>query len=271
MTATDAIVAMRLSADSAGRLAHAPSEAGRVHSVFDRAVNLAWHDGRLLALQEPGLLVAPFAVALDRLPRSLAVHAGTPVHRRGDALALGEFTVDWRSAAVATTAMPEGRRVDLGLLERLAETAECGHALDSAQARKARARLAEGLRAGEAEAFVDGALGLLGLGEGLTPAGDDFLVGALAAVHRLAPSWLRERPGVAAAIGARAARATTTVAREFISHALAGHFAECLIALLTAESPAAAQQAAARLLGMGATSGADTLAGVRAAIRARTP
>jgi hypothetical protein len=272
MTLTDAIVVTRMSLDSAERFTRAPSEAGRVHSVFDRAVNLAWHDGQLLTLQESAPLVAPFAVALDRLPRSPDVYTGAPVRRRGGALALAEFTLDWKSAAVANTAMPAGRcGADLLLLDRLSAIAECAPALNSAAARLARARLAEGLRTSEADAFVDGALGLLGLGEGLTPAGDDFLVGTLAVVHRCAPSWLRERSAIAATIGGRADGATTAVAREFVSHALAGHFAESLIELLTAESSEAAERAAARLLSTGATSGADTLAGVRAAIRAWTP
>ena len=45
-----------------------PSLAGRVHSVFERAINVLWSDGRLLTLQGPGLLVAPFAMVLSRLP-----------------------------------------------------------------------------------------------------------------------------------------------------------------------------------------------------------
>jgi len=268
---TDAIIVTRMSAGSAERLARAPSEAGRVHSVFDRAVNLAWHDGRLLTLQQTGPLVAPFAVALDRLPRSAAVRAGTLVRRRGDTLTLGDFTCDCRGAAVANTAMPEGRRgADPDLVDRVAGTVECAPALRSVRAQEARACLAEGLRTGDAIAFAYGALGLVGLGEGLTPAGDDFLVGALAVVHRFAPSWLRKHPAVAAAIDAHAAGATTTVAREFVSHALAGHFAESLIELMTAESFEAVERAATRLLDMGATSGADALTGVRAAIRAWT-
>ena len=36
---------LRLSPAVATRLEAAPPEAGRVHSVFTRAVNLFWHDG----------------------------------------------------------------------------------------------------------------------------------------------------------------------------------------------------------------------------------
>lgn len=135
--------------------------------------------------------------------------------------------------------------------------------LSSSIGRRARARLAEGVSRQDSGAFIEGALELIGLGEGLTPAGDDCLVGALAALYRLAPSWVHAHPEISATVGSRAAVATTTIAREFIVHALAGRFAESLIDLLTAESVDQVRRAATRLLECGATSGADTLCGVR--------
>jgi uncharacterized protein DUF2877 len=270
-TATDAIPVVRVSPDAAERLDAAPRLAGRVHSVFDRALNLAWHDGRLLTLLGPGPLVAPFAIGLRWLPRG-AIRAETRVRRDGHTLVLDDLVLDWRGAAMADTAMPESARGPVRALStRLAGTpADSARGLDSSRALAARARLAAGLRRRDPAPFVDGALGLLGLGEGLTPAGDDFLVGALAVLHRFAPSWLREHPTIAAVVGTRAATATTIVAREFIAHALGGHFAESLIDLLTAESTDAVGRAAARVLGTGATSGADTLTGIRAALEAWT-
>ena len=272
-TAMDAISVMRVSPDAAERLSAAPRPAGNVHSVFDRALNLAWHDGRLLTLQGPGPLVAPFAAELGWLPRASGIRPGTRVWRRGHTLVLDDLVLDWQNAVMADTAMPESARGPTRALSiRLAEApAEGAAGLGSSRALVARARLSEGLRRHDAAAFVHGALGLLGLGEGLTPAGDDFLVGTLAVLHRFAPSWLREHPAIAAAVGTRAASATTIVAREFVTHALAGHFAESLIDLLTAEAAEAAGRAVARVLGTGATSGADTLIGIRVALEAWTP
>jgi hypothetical protein len=271
--ATDTISVTRIGPDAAQRLRAAPRAAGRVHSVFDRAFNLAWHDGRLLTFQGPGPLVAPFAIELRRLPRVADVRAETRVWRRGHTLALGDVVLDWRGAAPADTGMPESARGPARALSaRLAEApAGAAPGLGSARALAARARLIDGLRRRDAAAFIDGALGLLGLGEGLTPAGDDVLVGALAVLHRFAPSWLREHPEIADVVGTRAASATTIVAREFVIHALGGHFAESLIDLLTAESADAVGHAAARLLATGASSGADTLTGIRVALAAWAP
>ena len=55
----------RLGGSTAHRLTAGPRVIGRVHSVFERAVNLLGADGRLVTLHGPGPLAAPFAVALD--------------------------------------------------------------------------------------------------------------------------------------------------------------------------------------------------------------
>ena len=117
-------------------------------------------------------------------------------------------------------------------------------------------------------AVVAAARGLIGLGEGLTPAGDDCLVGALAVLHRLAPGWLSEDSRVTEALAGAARTRTTDIARDFLLEALAGRFAESVLAVVTAGSVLSAKLAAERLARVGATSGADTLGGIRLACRA---
>jgi hypothetical protein len=58
------------------------------------------------------------------------------------------------------------------------------------------------------------------------------------------------------------------VARDFIVHALDGAFAEPVVSVLTATGPDAARRSVAALLDTGATSGADTLSGIRLALLA---
>ncbi|HKC08838.1 MAG TPA: DUF2877 domain-containing protein [Methylomirabilota bacterium] len=70
------------------------------------------------------------------------------------------------------------------------------------------------------------------MGEGLTPAGDDCLVGTLAVIQRFDRAWLVAHPEIQASVRQRAWTGTTVVAREFIVHALAGHFAESVVGLL---------------------------------------
>ncbi len=263
-----AIRVLRASPGVAERLLTAPRDAGRVHSVFERALNLDWYDGRLLTLQGPGPLLAPFAASLARLPRSPALRPGRQVRRRGDVFALDGVFLEPRGATVVDTTMPEAGAGPHPALLVLPSPSSPANALSSAIGGRARSRLAEGVRGQDPAAFIEGALGLVGLGEGLTPAGDDCLVGALAALHRFAPSWLYAHPEISNTVEQTAAIATTTVAREFVAHALAGRFADSLIDLLTAESADEVGRAVTQLLRSGATSGADTLCGVHLALAA---
>jgi len=234
-----------------GRLGGAPEEAARVHSVFERAINLHWHDGHLLTLQGPGLLAAPFAVALSALPPRSALAPGTIVHRS---------RLDWtRAESVALEVQPSRLAIPADVLPKARGAAT----LRAGRGRRSRRALADSLVERDGNAFAAAATDLIGLGEGLTPAGDDCVVGALAAIHHLAPGWLEPR---AVRVIAEAARCRTTeVARDFLLEALAGRFAEPLLAILVAPTAARAKDAARRLLAVGATSGADTLDGLRLA------
>jgi uncharacterized protein DUF2877 len=263
-----AIAVLRASPDVVERLRTAPPCAGRVHSTFDRALNLAWHDGRLLTLQGPGPLLAPFAASLARLPRFPGLRPGQPVWQRGDTIALDGIVLDPRGAATVDTAMPRAVTGPHPALSVLAVPSSAARGLSSPIGRRARSRLTEGLSGRDPAAFIEGALGLVGLGEGLTPAGDDCLVGALAVLHRFAPYWLHAHPEISATLEQTAAVATTTIAHEFVAHALAGRFAESLIDLLTSESADEVSGAVEQLLRSGATSGADTLCGAHLALAA---
>jgi hypothetical protein len=252
----DPLRVMRLGSASLERLSREPEKTGRVHSVFDRVVNILWRDGRLLTLHGPGPLAAPFAVALDRLPPRGTVAPGMPI---------GSWNFDWRDAERVALEMPQG---PLGFAaDALLEPAGA-QALRSPAGARARQALARGIAAGDARAFADAACALIGFGEGLTPAGDDCVLGALAALHRLAPARLAAHAGQRNRLAEAARSRTTDVARDFLLEALDGRFAEPVLALLTALSDDLAGNAARRLLAMGATSGADTLCGIRLGCRA---
>jgi uncharacterized protein DUF2877 len=131
--------------------------------------------------------------------------------------------------------------------------------LCSETGRRAQQLMVQGIRSGETVAFLQGARALIGLGEGLTPAADDCLVGALAVPQRFSPPWLESHPEISAAIAAVVEDGTTMVGREFILHALGGSFSEVILRLLTGTSMQDALRAAAQLLAKGGTSGAVTL------------
>lgn len=252
----DPLRVMRLGSASLERLSPEPEKTGRVHSVFERAVNVLWRDGRLLTLQGPGPLAAPFAVALERLPTRGSVAPGMPI---------GSWNFDLRDAEGMALEMPNG---PLGFAADALPERAGAQALRSPAGARARQALARGIAARDARAFADAAGALIGFGEGLTPAGDDCVLGALAAVHRLAPGWLAAHAGQRDRLAEAARTRTTDLARDFLLEALDGRFAEPVLVLLTALSDDLAEDAARRLLSMGATSGADTLCGIRLGCRA---
>ena len=118
---------------------------------------------------------------------------------------------------------------------------------------------------------------LVGWGEGLTPAGDDFLIGLLAGLDAFAqgePRRARFRSALAGAIRGLTPR-TTPIAAHYLRLAAGGHCTEPLLRLrhaLLCQADAAVVDATLRsALAVGATSGADTVRGLSAGLWAWLP
>jgi hypothetical protein len=106
---------------------------------------------------------------------------------------------------------------------------------------------------------------LIGLGPGLTPSGDDFLMGALALLDALGQTNIHA--ALAQAVAGAAPTLTSPLSACFLRAAAAGHVGESLhdaVASLLAGNADAAVAAAQRI---GHTSGWDMLAGVAVALR----
>lgn len=120
------------------------------------------------------------------------------------------------------------------------------------------------LQGGAALPAPAAASALIGLGPGLTPAGDDFVGGALIALHA------RGRRDAAARIGrwalALAERRTGRISRAHLACAARGEGHEALHALLAARDPDAAVAAMDALDRVGHSSGWDAAAGALAAL-----
>ena len=133
------------------------------------------------------------------------------------------------------------------------------------------------LQAGDREGVAQGTGALAGLGPGLTPAGDDLLVGLMAGLHMwnrplLGSGWSAEE--ACRAIAETAAPRTTTLSAAWLRAAAGGEFAEPwhqLAAALGGQSRNELQVAVDRILREGATSGADALAGLLALYLATLP
>jgi hypothetical protein len=105
---------------------------------------------------------------------------------------------------------------------------------------------------------------LIGLGPGLTPSGDDFLMGALAALGALHQTDIHVALGRAVIAGAHR---TSPLSASLLRAATAGHVGENLhmmVAAIVTGDTDAAVAAAARI---GHTSGWDALAGMVTTMR----
>jgi Protein of unknown function (DUF2877) len=117
----------------------------------------------------------------------------------------------------------------------------------------------------------EAATALVGLGAGLTPAGDDLLAGAVAALAIFGPAVGGRRSGTApsglvsrlSAAAAERAVATTRLAADLTRHAAAGAVAEPTAAVCRAlAGDGQLEPAVERLLAIGHTSGRDLAEGL---------
>jgi hypothetical protein len=257
---------------------------GQVHSVFARAVNLAGEHGGLTALLAADAPRVAHGMRLHERHGNLSrrFSPGASFRWEGEDLCIdtpygGDVRVStygavlWRAPVglVANDAHRLARAVQCVENLRLARSVPDVAALHPgcAAARLRLIALAEAYRHGDARAIAHAVHGLVGLGPGLTPAGDDALIGWLAGIALLGAD--RRCEVLRQALRARLGR-TTDVSRAHLEDALAGEFSEPLaqFANALARTPAEAQRALADLAALGATSGLDAAAGLLAAVEA---
>ena len=118
--------------------------------------------------------------------------------------------------------------------------------------------------------MVDGLSGLLGVGRGLTPSGDDFIIGLLLALNRWrVGSWphsgLRR---LNQEVTDAAYQRTTRLSANMIECAALGEADERLVAVADCISVGDPPEAecVSRVLGWGASSGTDALIGMAVAV-----
>lgn len=260
--------------------------AGRVHSVFEHACNLACeapHGIGLLTLCTSALPDAPTSLRLapgaDADLRAL-FRVGEPVSGGGDAWRVGTAQLDlrvarlWQPAACAVHLATDRLRANWRRAELHLAQPQHPQSVLHAAAAPVVAALTLACRDLDIGAAASHAARLIGWGEGLTPSGDDFLVGLLAALRALAHDETRRSAfwvALAAHIASQVQR-TTPIAAHYLRLAAGGHFGEPLLrlrdALLTQADAWRVDAALQHALAVGATSGADMLAGFLAGLSA---
>jgi hypothetical protein len=113
--------------------------------------------------------------------------------------------------------------------------------------------------------IVEGVSGLLGFGPGLTPSGDDFLLGFLGGLRCVCPDYCwSAAEKMAWHMAHNAPKLTTLLASEYIRYGVQEYYHQCLYELINAfstGSDAALTDKAYRLLALGHQSGLDLLIG----------
>ena len=278
--------------------------AGTIHSVFNKAMNIAL-DGTLLAVlsnelpRMPNSVRLPSSVTKELLPNlrpGMEVRVGNdrlhiPAHnfsfRLPETTAWEPrpdvWTCRWHRKTVAQhvrlLAHLLADKPQQGGLAPLVRPLLLGQpAQETTLSRMAMPRLRLLAQAGwrqENAGIEEATRGLTGLGPGLTPSGDDVLGGFAAIMALLSPQLSADavsRKHVAATIAAMARPRTTALSAVLLAHAARGELAEQMgTLLLTLTLPAEAFEtvlnAADQLLTFGASSGGDTLLGMLLGLR----
>jgi hypothetical protein len=286
--------------------------AGSVLSVFAEACNLVSAQGKIVALVSQRVGNGPLNIVLEGggfFPKGL--EAGLPVEGDGRSIRIGEaltsepqrvslagaevweprlegdgLNADWPGLKARLVVLHHhllAQAPPASLVCPLIAGATAGRGVESAYRKAAWGAIEEllaALRAGDRQGITAGAAALAGLGPGLTPAGDDFLLGLMAGL-RTWPPFL-EGKGLSVeetcqAIYRAAIGRTNLISLALLQSAQEGLFNEAWHELLAALRQGKAndvKEAADRILGFGETSGAEALAGFlsvsRLSFRVRT-
>ena len=271
------------------RLVHSAAIQMRVHSIYRSVVNIMAADG-LLTVAAPEAGGLPNGIQADLGPdwRTIGLQPGMVVQASDARVRLpdagleiqldaalrwsprfrladgdtGAATAHWRRRAAETLANARARASAGGFGPLLTEDVTSDDHLGTVDvARPIVAALIAALESGDRSRAAEVATGLIGLGPGLTPSGDDALVGIEAALHAL--DW--PTAGFLGLAVDDVEDRTTTLAATLLRHAAAGEFAErlhTLLGTLLGSDDEAIAPAIERAAAWGATSGTDCLVGV---------
>lgn len=271
------------------------AQSPRVLHRFDQVCNLVDAERRVISLVTPEIGQGPFSLVVDlangRLPQLLTAKSQVSIAR--STLQIGTLVVDtskaelWQARPLWERVSTDSLKAALPLFERklaAASPASLAH-VDKLSGRShvmvsrvetAVYTLQAALKTDKIAAFKKSAQELAGLGAGLTPAGDDFLLGVIYGLW-LTAGCLRsaaETERIVAVLAEEAQARTTTLSSAWLCAAARGEAGQAWHGLvqalaLTATSSVnaptnsvdAVSQAIDRILATGHTSGADAFAG----------
>jgi hypothetical protein len=242
-------------------------------SRHDHACNFQSSNGLIVALVTTEHGNGPFHIVLpNRLPPTLINNDDIQAQWRPGKLFIGSLQISLQQATTWQPDLPVLYHLSVNALSSLHEEFhQQPPSLLHSRATAFYARAQQGidaLRAGflqEDNAKLQaGTRYLAGLGPGLTPAGDDFLVGLLAAMVACRLQIDEGLPPRCQLLAQTAVTHTTRLSAQWLRCAGQGYFGEAwhhLITALNGNTNAAITTAAHRILTTGATSGVDAMSG----------
>jgi hypothetical protein len=262
----------------------ANSHQPRILHVFDRACNLINERREVLSIVTPDIGNGPFNLVIEDVHFSnyINLHAKRPISISSNQLIIGELTIQTNST-ILWNPRPDWERlhasrdhivhqltqlqitnylkrgvIDMPLVDHLVLLNHPGLPLTQSLV----SNLSIAVAKGDISSAQKITSQLAGLGNGLTPAGDDFIMGAIYAV------WIIHPPEIANILAQKianiAAPLTTSLSAAWLRSAGKGeadvlwhNFFDALIA----ENAPMIELQITKLLSIGHTSGADALAG----------
>jgi hypothetical protein len=255
----------------------------RLLHIFDQTINLVNEHNRMLSINTLKTGNGPFALVTNRGGFKQLISTQSPVSVNAERVTIGALHIDCRQLK-NWDPRPEWKSLthsQIDLLQRMIQN------IFSTQPQKNNfsvvtnpsdtdietdspfipvlaqtiSKIQTGFQQGHEELILEGAGGLAGMGGGLTPAGDDFLIGL---IHGLWAIKIDQAQPLCRRIAQTAAPRTNTLSASWLQAASAGEATQTwhdFLHAIPAESPAKIQSAIQKLIDVGHTSGADALAG----------
>ena len=218
----------------------------RVLNLFDEVCNLVDEEGDVISLAAAGIGPGPFTIIVDQdFTPYLDANQPVEVDPSKRAVSIGSLSF-YTDQAILWNPRPEWARLQKGPLlnQSIRSPLEPRFAVPLQ-------RLLRGIKRGSTAESRSGALSLAGLGNGLTPSGDDILMGVLYGLW----VWYPNREWVNL-IAAAAIPRTTTLSAAYLSAAAEGEATIHWHDLVNGRADAVDQ-----ILSIGHTSGQDAWAG----------
>jgi hypothetical protein len=247
----------------------ASSTSAQILHVFDHACNLCNERREIVSIVTQEIGPGPFNIVIEsdvRFAEELSL--ASPIFTSIEQLSLGAITIHIIDAEL-WDACPDWRALHAkrdSIRRQVSQVSEAvvqvSNRRGASQADTFSSSLAASIAAADIASCIHAAQKLAGLGQGLTPAGDDFLMGAVYA------AWIIHRHEVAECIAAEIAKVatplTTSLSAAWLRAAAkgeAGILWHKLFDALISGNETAIDTRTSNILSIGATSGIDALAG----------